>query len=122
MSDNKSRRQLVRNGALNPLLRRMLRSLDLVMEHHTDSGGDIEEESARVSKHALLLLLTCYFPDEDIFILADSSTLKVPKKLAETSTFDVRKILDGLAVDPLDPTEGGSRPTLGDTYVGDLLP
>jgi len=95
-----SRRTLIYNQVLNPFLRRGVRAIEMVLDHHVDRGLDTAIEAERIGKHALLLMMTRYFDEEDIIVLADTSSLELPKKLAESSTFDIRAFLDGKENDP----------------------
>lgn len=96
-----SRRTAIQNAAINPFITRGVRAIKMVMEHHTDSGGSVAAEAERVAKHALLLMLTRYFNEDDLVMLADTTSLNLPKALAESSSYDIRRSLDGKSEDVL---------------------
>jgi len=90
-----SRRQQIRTLALNGTLGKFIRAIDAVLDVYTDGGDLIDDEAEHVVKLALMLLLTNYFEPDDIVILADSSRLRIPKSLSESSQFEVRALLSG---------------------------
>jgi hypothetical protein len=117
-----SRRQQIRTLALNGTLGKYIRAVDAVLDAYTDSGALIEEESEHVVKLALMLLLTNYFDADDIVILADSSSFRIPKSLSESSQFDIRCMLSGKGDPdaPPDPDEGNHVTLKRDPISGAL--
>jgi len=83
-----------------------MRSVDLVLSEYTPRDQSVEEEADHVTKLALLMMLTRWYDEEDICLLLDSSSLRLPKKLANTGKFELKKILD--------------RPPSGDGMIEDF--
>ena len=90
-----SRRIQIRSAVLNTSIGQWMRSIDLVMEHHTDSGDDPEEEAETVTRHALLMMMTRYFDEDAVCVLADTPSHALPRELEESSAHDIRAFIDG---------------------------
>jgi hypothetical protein len=89
-----SRRQQIKNRFLNTTIGQWMRAVDLVLDEYIPRGGTIEEEAEYVTKLALLMMLTRWYDEEDICLLLDSTALRIPKKLSQTTKFEITKILD----------------------------
>jgi hypothetical protein len=90
----KSARQQIKTRVLNMTLGQWMRAIDMVLNEYSPKDGSVEEEADYVTKLALLLMMTRWYDEADICLLLDSSTLRIPIKLSQTSKFDLTKILD----------------------------
>lgn len=91
--------QQIRTRVLNMSVGQWVRAIDMVMAEYTPRGDVVEEEAERVIKLTLLLMMTRWYGEEDVCLLLDSSKLKLPKKLEESSRWEITKILDQIYED-----------------------
>jgi len=109
----RSIRQQIKTRVLNMTIGQWMRAIDMVLSEYTSRGGSVEDEADYVTKLALLLMLTRWYDENDICLLLDSSALRIPKRIAESTKFDLTRILDR-------PSEEG---TIEDfTYDDDASP
>lgn len=94
----RSRRQEIRSACIS-LAGELVRAVDLVMEHHVDNGRPLIEEALDVKKQALLLIVEKHLGD-DVVVLMESSKLKLPSSLEDTSAHDISCFLEGKPADP----------------------
>jgi len=71
-----------------------LRAIDLVLEGYAPQDESVEDEADRVVKLTLLIMLTRWYDEEDICLLTDSSALRLPTWIMESSRREIAKILD----------------------------
>jgi hypothetical protein len=90
-----SRRQKLRAEALNQTLGRWVRVIDLLLEHHTDAGLPVEKEAAAIAKRASILMVEHLMTEEDIVLLLESSRMRLPQSLEESTAHDIRAWIDG---------------------------
>jgi len=79
---------------LNMTIGQWLRAIDMVLDEYTPGDGTADEEADYVTKLALLLMMTRCYDESDICLLLDSTALRIPRRLSQTSKFDLTKILD----------------------------
>jgi hypothetical protein len=104
----------VRNLVLNQTLGQWVRAVDLVLAHHTPTGSTTEVEANHVTKAALFTMLRRWFDDDTICLLLDTGVLKIPRRIAESSSYDIASVLDrpsdvGL-LDDLEPEDHDAPP------------
>jgi len=104
--------QRIKNACLNLTIGPWMRCVDLVLREYQPRSTDVDEEAERVVKMALLLMLTRYYDEEDIVMLLDSSSIQLPKRLSETTKFDLARVIDNT------PPEG----RIDDIHVDDDAP
>ena len=68
-----------------------IRSIDLILKHHTDRGFPVEEETKRVIQKALGLLCEKYL-GADAILLMDSSTMQLPK-LSQSDRLEISQFI-----------------------------
>jgi len=98
-----SRRQQIRKAVLNRTLGRWIRVVDLLLEHHTDEGLPVDREADIVAKRAVILMVGNVLDEEDAVMLLESSRMRLPKKLEESSAQDIRAWIDGTDRGPDEP-------------------
>jgi hypothetical protein len=81
-----------------PLAGELVRAVELVLEHHTDEGRGAEVEAEAVKKQAILLVVAKHL-GENVVVL-QSSKLKLPQSLEDSSAHDISCFLEGKPVDP----------------------
>lgn len=86
--------QQIRTRVLNKTVGQWMRAVDLVLSEYSPQANTVEEEADHVTKLSILMMLTRWYDEEDICLLLNSSALRLPKRLAETSKFDITQILD----------------------------
>jgi len=86
--------QQIKTRVLNMTVGQWMRAIDMVLSEYSPRSGTIEEEADYVTKLALLLMLTRWYDENDICLLLSSTSLRLPKKLAQTNKFNLTKILD----------------------------
>ena len=92
-------RQQIRRRILNTTIGQWMRAFDAVLNDYTPRGLSVEEEADTVTKLALLLMLTRWYDEDDICLLLDSSSLRLPKSLEDSGTWEIRRMLDGKSID-----------------------
>ena len=117
--------QQIRTRVINQTVGQWMRAIDLVLSEYSPRGHNVEEEADHVTKLTLLMMLTRWYDEDDICMLLDSSTLRLPKRLAETNKFDLKQILDRPSdygrLDDLDALDGDEPPGEGKDGIS-LLP
>ncbi len=88
---------------LNQTLGRWIRVVDLLLDHHADTGAPIEKEAELVTKQALIVMVGDVLTEEDAILLIESSKLKLPKSLEDSSVEDIRAFLDGTEDEESEP-------------------
>jgi hypothetical protein len=95
-----------------------MRAIDMVLNEYTPRDESVDDEADYVTKLALLLMLTRWYDEEDICLLLDSTALRIPKKLSQTSKFDLTKILDRTSeegvIEDFEPSDPHSTPRHSD--------
>ncbi len=102
-------RQQIKRRILNTTIGQWMRGIDAVLDDYTPSGGTVEVEAERVTKLTLLLMLMRYYDENDICLLLDSSSLRLPKSLEDSGEWEIRRILDGKPLD--DDASPGDDPS-----------
>ena len=92
---------------LNRTLGRWVRVVDLLLDHHLDEGRALGKEADHVAKRALIVMVGDTLTDDDAVLLLDSSKLRLPQSLEDSSVEDIRAFLDGRADDDAPPGEDG---------------
>lgn len=90
-----SRRQEIRKEVLNRTMGRWIRVVDLLLEHHTDEGLPVDREAEAIAKRAVILMVGHMLTEEDAVMLLESSRLRLPRKLEESSEQDIRRWIEG---------------------------
>lgn len=118
-------RQQIKRRILNTTIGQWMRGIDAVLNDYVLNGGTVEEEAERVTKLTLLLMLTRYYDENDICLLLDSSSLRLPKSLEDSGAWEIRQILDGKSDDAASPGDDPSASSLslrqdddGDIEIG----
>jgi hypothetical protein len=93
--DPTSRRQKIRKQVLNRTMGRWIRVVDLLLEHHTDEGLPVDREAEAIAKRAVILMVGHMLTEEDAVMLLESSRMRLPKKLEESSEHDIRRWIEG---------------------------
>ena len=86
--------QQIRTRVLNTTIGQWMRSVDLVLSEYTPRDQSVEDEADHVTKIALLMMLTRWYDEDDICLLLDSTSLRLPAKLAKTGKYELKRILD----------------------------
>lgn len=86
--------QQIRTRVLNMSVGQWVRAIDMVMDEYTPQGADVDDEAEHVIKLTLLLMLTRWYDENDVCLLLDSTKFRLPKKLEESSRWEITKILD----------------------------
>lgn len=84
----------IRSRVLNQTVGQWVRAIDLVLAQYEPAGLTIEAEADKVTKLAVFTMLRRWFDDNTICLLVDSSDMKLPKLLAESSSYDIASIID----------------------------
>lgn len=100
----------IRSAVISNLIGKAMRTIDLVLEHHTDQGKNFKDEVRDIEQEASYILFTYYF-GKDAVCLMDSSKFKLSKKLEESDALAIRNFIDQKK-DPhaADGDDGCSRP------------
>jgi hypothetical protein len=86
--------QQIRTRVLNMTIGQWMRAVDLVMDEYSPRNNTVEAEADYVAKLAVLVMLQRWYDENDICLLLDSSALRLPKRLAESSRYQITRILD----------------------------
>lgn len=116
----------IRSRVLNQTVGQWIRSIDLVLSHYEPTGMPVAMEAEQVTKLAVFMMLRRWFDDDTICLLADSSNMRLPKKLIESSSYEIAAIIDrppsGLGViDDHEPDDPDAPPGK-DGFSTTLLP
>jgi hypothetical protein len=87
-------RQQIKRCILNTTIGQWMRAIDAVLDEHTPRGGTIKEEADHVTKLALRLMLVRWYDEEDVCLILDADSLRLPHRLSESTRHDITRILD----------------------------
>lgn len=87
-----TRRMLLRSRVISDFVGRAVRSLDLIMDNHIDQARAPQLEAKDIERQAAYILFITYFGEEAVHLM-DSSTFKLPKKLAESDAISIRNFI-----------------------------
>lgn len=87
-----TRRITLRSKTVSNFVGRAVRSLDLIMDNHIDQGQPPHLEAKDIERQAAYILFVTYFGEDAVHLL-DSSALKLPKKLADSSITSIRNFI-----------------------------
>lgn len=107
--------RLIRTRVLNMTIGQWMRAIDLVLANYQPSGRSVEEDADQVTRLAVFVMLKRWYDDDVICLLMNSSTLRLPRRLTQTSRFEVAKILDkppsgSGEIDNCDPEDDDAPP------------
>jgi hypothetical protein len=98
-----SRRQQIRTEVLNQTLGKWMRVVDLLLDHHADEGLPVHKEARLVAKRAVILMVGNMLTEEDAVMLLESSRMRLPRKLEESTDYEIRRWIEGTRDDDAHP-------------------
>jgi hypothetical protein len=84
----------IRSLVLNQTVGQWVRALDLVLSQYDPTGLPVAMEAERVTKLAVFVMLHRWFDQDTICLLSDSSNMRIPKKLSDSSSGEIAALID----------------------------